>query len=450
MNHTAQSPRKVALVIKRAYFAQNRAPQVYTTITRSWCALRGSLFLAISLFALFFVRFEPLARAIRCPRPSRFPTCFPREVEVGDRLEIVGIGFARRAQSTRHVSRRFEPAPARPRECTTRRSSRKETSPHRIASRFRTPTSSKPNLAAPEMRRCTRRSTAQSRSRSPLLFVGAPPVAATLQRASIDFFVRRFAQSLECSCRKPSASSHFPGIHILDGSTRTPRLSIAAVDSGSRAEAAEPARTATTSFSVQWRSRAFGFGHRRDRWKAHLSARIGVRASRRRHDHRTLANFRRISPRTHRRSVFALVLLLAFVVGIFLIVRLSHRCRACSWRLRGDFPCVAIPSHAHRSRDGLEITVFQRASRPSSSCSSRSRVLSTRSAFAPTHLPFSAASHFSRRSSRSHREAFATQLESSHGSSLSALAVAGVVVLSGCLRARRRNRIDSRRAGPAP
>jgi NADH-quinone oxidoreductase subunit H len=67
-------------------------------------------------------------------------------------------------------------------------------------------------------------------------FVGAPPVAATLAHTSIDF--RPPLRASSSASAEAERLFAFAGIHRLDGDAQASGVSIAAVDSGSRAEAA--------------------------------------------------------------------------------------------------------------------------------------------------------------------------------------------------------------------
>jgi NADH-quinone oxidoreductase subunit H len=192
-----------------------------------------SFFLAVALIALFS---WGLMGCSRDPLPEliTLSDALPREVEVGDRLEIVGASLpeGRVARVT------FRGNLNRPGEATIHDAEIVAEGNVTASDRVEIPYTDELQAefcgAGNEAIHTTFDGAVEVAFAA--TFVGAPPVAATLAHASIDF--RPPLRASSAAAVEAERLFAFAGIHRLDGDAQSSSVSIAAVDSGSRAEAA--------------------------------------------------------------------------------------------------------------------------------------------------------------------------------------------------------------------
>lgn len=191
------------------------------------------LILAMTLIALFSWAFMGCSRD-PLPELITLSDALPREVEVGDKLEIVGASLpeGRVARVT------FRGRLNRPGEAALENveivAEGNVTSSDRVEIPYTDELESEFCGAGNEAVHTTFDGAVEVAFAA--TFVGAPPVAATLAHTSIDF--RPPLRASNNAAADAERLLAFAGIHRLDGDSQTSSVSIAAVDSGSRAEAA--------------------------------------------------------------------------------------------------------------------------------------------------------------------------------------------------------------------
>ncbi len=192
-----------------------------------------SLFISIALIALFSWGFIGCSRD-PLPELITLSDALPREVEVGDRLEIVGASLpeGRVARVT------FRGRLSRPGEATVQNAEivaeGNVTSSERVEIPYTDELEAEFCGAGNEAAHTTFDGAVEVAFAATL--VGAAPVAATLAHTTIDF--RPPLRASSNAAAEAGRLFAFAGIHPLDGDARSSGVSIAAVDSGSRAEAA--------------------------------------------------------------------------------------------------------------------------------------------------------------------------------------------------------------------
>jgi NADH-quinone oxidoreductase subunit H len=192
-----------------------------------------SLFRWLALICLFSWGFMGCSRD-PLPELITLSDALPREVEVGDRLEIVGASLpeGRVARVT------FRGSLNRPGEATTHDAEIVAEGNVTASDRVEIPYTDELQAefcgAGNEAVHTTFDGAVEVAFAA--TFVGAPPVAATLAHTSIDF--RPPLRASSQAAAEAERLFAFAGIHRLDGDSPASSVSIAAVDSGSRAEAA--------------------------------------------------------------------------------------------------------------------------------------------------------------------------------------------------------------------
>ncbi|MEO8876069.1 MAG: PDZ domain-containing protein [Polyangiaceae bacterium] len=190
----------------------------------SWAVLTITLF----SWCLTACSREPL------PELISLTDALPREVEVGDRLEIVGVGLpeGRVARVT------FRGDLNRPGEAAVHGAEivveGNVTASDRVEIPYTDDLEAQFCGAGSESIHTTFDGTIEVAFAA--TFVGAPPVAATLGHTSIDF--RPPLRATSNAAAEADRLFAFAGIHVDDSQTRASGVSIASVDPGSRAEAA--------------------------------------------------------------------------------------------------------------------------------------------------------------------------------------------------------------------
>lgn len=192
-----------------------------------------SFFCLVALIALFSWGFLGCSRD-PLPELITITDALPREVEVGDRLEIVGAslpeGRVARVTFRGHLNR--------PGEATTQDAEivaeGNVTSSDRVEIPYTDELEAEFCGAGNEAAHTTFDGSIEVAFAATL--VGAAPVAATLAHTTIDFRPPLHASSNAAA--EAERLFAFAGIHRTEGDSQTSSVSIAAVDSGSRAEAA--------------------------------------------------------------------------------------------------------------------------------------------------------------------------------------------------------------------